>query len=145
VHSDRRCLRGIGFVSKPQCAVTLLVYFLSALSLPVRLSPEIFASARAAGKPGAMTIGCPVAGCCTAKCYLDEDGVHHCVSETESSCGCELSCGDRICKPLLPVDAATPPSTDGFSPEFPLAGLAVSIPVTGASLDIPPVTPPPRH
>ena len=74
--------------------LTLLVYAFSSFSLPVRLTPEAFLQGRTAAMPGAMTVGCAEASCCTSRCYLDEHGVHHCVPANGRSCDCGLSSGD---------------------------------------------------
>ena len=79
-----------------RCAglLALLFYAFASFSLPVRLTPELFLSRRAPVLPGAMTVGCSEASCCTSRCYLDEHGVHHCVPANGRSCDCGLSSGD---------------------------------------------------
>ena len=37
----------------------------------------------------AMTKGCDEKTCCTALCYVDKHGVHHCVHKHHDSCGCD--------------------------------------------------------
>ncbi len=55
--------------------------------------PYYLAADTGARIPGAMTKGCLKGSCCTSKCYLDKNGVHHCVHKSGDSCDCGLSSG----------------------------------------------------
>jgi hypothetical protein len=107
--------------------LTLLLYAFSSFSLPVRLAPEVFSSARAPVLPGAMTIGCPEASCCTSRCYLDEQGVHHCVPASGKSCGCGLSSGETSAGATLMADDAIIPLPERPMPDSPPALLACDV------------------
>lgn len=73
------------------CLTTAVLYVVAYAMLPVPSALLCFPSEEAAMKPGAMTEGCAKKTCCTSRCYLDENGVHHCVPEEGESCGCCLS------------------------------------------------------
>lgn len=124
--------------------VTLLAFALSSFSLPVRLAPEVFSSRRAPAMPGAMTVGCPEASCCTSRCYLDEKGVHHCVPSEGKSCECGLSSGETPAGTVLTADEVLIPSSEQPVPDFPPAPLACDVTPGPPSFLLLPPTPPPR-
>ncbi len=142
--------RGLG----PGCApsalrrasglLTLLVYTLSTLALQVRISPEIFGATRGSSKAGAMTIGCARASCCSSKCYLDEDGFHHCVPEDKGSPACTFS-AEKSCRHSPLEMAAALDTPYDVSPEFPLIPLVSEFPSVPVNADVSAPTPPPRH
>lgn len=124
--------------------LTLLLYAFSSFTLPVRLEPEVFLSRRAPATPGAMTTGCAEASCCTSRCYLDEEGAHHCVPADGRSCDCGLSSGKTPAGAILMEDMAIIPALGRPVPESPAALLAREFPPAPESSDLSPVTPPPR-
>ncbi len=122
---------------------TLLLYTLSTLALQVRISPEIFGATRGPSKPGAMTIGCAQASCCSSRCYLDEDGFHHCVPEAKDSPACRFS-AEKSCRHSLLEMAATLDTPYDVSPESPLVPLVSEFPSILVNADVSAPKPPPR-
>ncbi len=123
---------------------TLLIYAFSSFCLPVRLAPEVFLSQRVPLVPGAMTVGCPEASCCTSRCYLDEKGVHHCVPANGRSCDCGLSSRETPASTTLAEDEAIIPASDRPMPESPLTLLTRDFTPGWQSPLLLPATPPPR-
>ncbi len=68
-----------------------------------------------AADPHAMTVGCAEASCCTARCYLDENGVHHCVPNEGASCDCGLSSKEAASRSVPALEVATLPRPDELS------------------------------
>lgn len=95
--------------------LALVLYGCVSLLLPVQLTR----AQRGSINPGAMTIGCKKASCCTSRCYLDENGVHHCVRGGCESCECGLSPGDKSAVPSWTLDLATLESPDSLIPDLP--------------------------
>jgi hypothetical protein len=77
-------------------AVVLLAAQASALPIHVG-----FALLRGDEKP--VTEGCEQKTCCTALCYVDKHGNHHCVHETDDSGECGVKKNDLKNNPLLPL------------------------------------------
>jgi hypothetical protein len=125
-------------------AITLLLYAFSAFALPVRLSPEVFLSRPTHARPGAMTLGCEKGTCCTSRCYLDEQGVHHCVPADGDSCECGLTSAKVTPGATSMQDEALVPTPRRNEPDSPPAILArVSLQRPRSSLPMP-ATPPPK-
>jgi len=124
--------------------LSLAVFTVWSLTLPIRLSPEIFQAMRAAAVPGAMTIGCAEASCCTSRCYLDENGAHHCVHDEGHSCTCGLSAGNNS-TPQLPIsETATLPSLQIGIAAPGHTGWVSESPIKPIVPYFTPLTPPPR-
>lgn len=124
--------------------LTLLVYAFSPFTLQVRLGPEAFLSRRVPAMPGAMTIGCREASCCTSRCYLDENGVHHCVPANQKSCDCGLSSGEIPAGTTLIEHEVIIPVPERPMPDSPPALFVREVPPGPQSFLLLPATPPPR-
>jgi hypothetical protein len=64
------------------------------------------------------TEGCATKTCCTALCYVDKNGVHHCVHKHEDSCECDVSIHDRTVNPILYSTIGTLPIIDQLLPDL---------------------------
>ena len=124
--------------------LALMGFTISTLTLPIRLSPDAFASKRAAATPGALTIGCAEASCCSPRCYLDEDGVHHCVPAAGRSCRCGLSSSDKSTRQSTVSDIATLPMLQTVIAEPAGYMLAGGFPEVFVVTYLTPHSPPPR-
>jgi hypothetical protein len=96
-------------------SLTLLVQT-SALPIPAAF---LFISANAA----AVTEGCDTKTCCTALCYVDEEGVHHCVHKHSDSCAGRTSDDGSDVNPVLLATLATAPETECLLPPLDPTGL----------------------
>jgi hypothetical protein len=105
----RPCLRPAPFLSF-LLSLTLLVQT-SALPIPAAF---LFISAEAA----AVTEGCDTKTCCTALCYVDEHGVHHCVHKHNDSCTGRTSDDESDVNPVLITTLATAPETEYYFPSL---------------------------
>ena len=105
----RPCLRPAPFLSF-LLSLTLLVQT-SALPIPAAF---LFISADAA----AVTEGCDTKTCCTALCYVDENGVHHCVHKHSDSCTGRTSADESDVNPVLITTLATAPETEYYFPSL---------------------------
>ncbi len=85
-------------------SLTLLMQT-SALPLPVAF---LLISANAA----VVTEGCDTKTCCTALCYVDEHGVHHCVHKHSDACTGRASADESGVNPVLVTTLATAPETE---------------------------------
>jgi hypothetical protein len=83
----------------------------SALPIPVAF---LFISANAA----AVTEGCDTKTCCTALCYVDEHGVHHCVHKHSDACTGRASADESGVNPVLVTTLATAPETEYLLPSL---------------------------
>ena len=124
--------------------LSLVVFTVWSLTLPVRLAPEMFQAVRAAAMPGAMTIGCSMASCCTPRCYLDENGAHHCVPDDGQSCGCGLSSDDKSTPQLPFSETATLQSLQTGVAEPGHSRLPLEFPRNLTVTYLTPLTPPPK-
>jgi hypothetical protein len=105
----RPCLRPAPFLAFV-ISLTLLVQT-SALPIPVAF---LFISADA----DAVTEGCETKTCCTALCYVDEHGVHHCVHKHSDSCTGRDSADESDVNPVLVTTLATAPETEYLLPSL---------------------------
>jgi hypothetical protein len=103
----RPCLRPAPFLAFV-ISLTLLVQT-SALPIPVAF---LFISANAA----AVTEGCETKTCCTALCYVDKHGVHHCVHKHRDSCAHRMSTDESGVNPVLVTTLVTAPETEHLLP-----------------------------
>ena len=65
-----------------------------------------------------MTQGCEKGSCCTALCYLDKHGFHHCVHMPGDSCECGISTDDCQANPVFLSAIITLPKIDNLLPNF---------------------------
>lgn len=72
------------------------VLFLQASALPLCIGFLLLPT-----DASSMTRGCKKMSCCTPFCYLDKDGVHHCVHHPGDSCECGMSDGDFDVNPVF--------------------------------------------
>ena len=104
-----------GRLWKPPASISacLLGFLLFAQSgaLPVHLGLLLLPPHSAA-----MTHGCSKGSCCTALCYLDKHGVHHCVHAPGDSCECGLSTSDCGANPIFLSAIITLPNIDNLLP-----------------------------
>jgi len=121
----------------------LMLCVLGWAALPVSLA----AWGRQAPNPArnAMTVGCAEASCCTSRCYLDENGVHHCVPKEGESCECGLSSRPKVSAFAFSQDLQIPPeSSEDFCCTLPLAGFLRPAKAMLNCEDLSVPTPPPR-
>lgn len=90
-----------------------LVIIVQAFTLPLPVA-FLFVDA---GAP-AMTKGCKKKTCCTALCYLDKNGVHHCVHVHDDSCDSGLSMHDMTENLILYPTAGTLPKIEPLLPDL---------------------------
>jgi hypothetical protein len=97
-----------------------LLLFAQASSLPMHLGLYL-----AGPNARPMTKGCDKKTCCTALCYLDKDGIHHCVHETGETCKCGSSDDDLDINPIFLSTLITLPKIASLIPDFrPVAWIA---------------------
>jgi hypothetical protein len=87
--------------------IAVLSYACAFFALPIRTIGGVFLSPPSACHAAGMTVGCAKGTCCTDKCYLDENGLHHCVHEENQSCDCGLSSNAKASDSVLVIQAAT--------------------------------------
>ncbi len=125
------------------CAVTLALYVLAWAALPVALAARV----RRASSPArnAMSVGCEKATCCTSRCYLDENGVHRCISREGESCECGLSSRPKIAGYAFSEGLQMPPADpEKFPCALPPAGFILHERIASIGHDLAVPTPPPR-
>jgi hypothetical protein len=92
----------------------------------------------------AMTKGCATKTCCTALCYLDKNGVHHCVHVHDDSCDCGLSTHDLTVDPILYSTAGTLPKIEQLFPDLIPDGWISQIPASAKNHLPATPSPPPK-
>ena len=97
----------------------------------------------------AMTKGCETETCCTPLCYLDKNGVHHCVHRPdaghhEDSCKCGVSTHDLSADPILHSTPGTLPRIEPLSPVLIRDGWISRTPVLAENHDPATPSPPPK-
>jgi hypothetical protein len=90
-----------------------LIIAVQTCTLPL---PIVFLFVDASAK--AMTEGCETKTCCTALCYLDKNGIHHCVHKHDESCGCDSLTHDSHISLILLSTIAVLPRLDKVCPTF---------------------------
>ena len=117
----------------------MIMVHTSALPVPLAF---LFVAADA----DAFTEGCETETCCTALCYVDADGVHHCVHKHGESCDCEFSAesNDADMDWTLNSTPVTPPETEQFCPILVPEGRISQTPRLAASFEPPTPSPPPK-
>lgn len=110
-----------------------------ASALPINIG---FALLHGDEKP--VTEGCETKTCCTALCYVDKHGTHHCVHQTEDSSQCGVSKNELKNNPLLPLSSVVLQNELSAIPDFiPTRWLPrARLPVQTCDLSIP--SPPPK-
>jgi hypothetical protein len=102
---------------KPPVPIVTILFavmlFVQASALPTHIGLWLMPADSAA-----MTQGCEKGTCCTALCYLDRDGVHHCVHMSGDSCECGISTDDCTCNPIFLSAIVTFPDTDPLLPDL---------------------------
>jgi len=119
--------------------LTILLYINSIVALPL-----FTASSRDRSVPGARTQGCAEATCCSALCYLDENGIHHCVPVPGRSCDCGLSSNGQASNSISPERDIVVPQPSGACPDFTVAYRTSEPPDALAELDLSVPNPPPK-
>lgn len=90
----------------------------------------------------AMTKGCKRKTCCTALCYVDKYGIHHCVHEPGGdSCECSKSSYDSSTNPILLSTVVALPDREHLLPAIVPAGWTFQ--TTRLIADYDPATPSP--
>ncbi len=93
----------------------------------------------------AMTKGCKKGTCCTALCYVDKYGIHHCVHKPGGdSCECGLSANDLDENPMPPTTLVTLPKFECPSPALIPSGWICGAPTLISSFDPATPSPPPK-
>jgi hypothetical protein len=93
--------------------VLSLILLVQTCALPIPVA-FLFISANAA----AVTEGCETKTCCTALCYVDEHGVHHCVHKHSESCARGESSDEPDVNPVLLTTLATVPDIEYLVPSL---------------------------
>jgi len=91
-------------------SLTLLV---TTCTLPIPVA-FLLVSADAA----AVTEGCETKTCCTALCYVDENGVHHCVHKHSDACERGSSSDEPDVNPVLLTTLATASDSEDLTPSL---------------------------
>jgi len=97
----------------PVLILSCFVLFAQASALPVHIGLLLLPA-----HAEAMTHGCETGSCCTALCYLDKHGVHHCVHNPGDSCKCGKSTGDFETNPVFLSAIIILPQIDSLLPIF---------------------------
>ncbi len=118
--------------------VTALL-LLHSCALPIHMNYSI---ARAGA--GAVTKGCKKGTCCTSRCYVDPQGVHHCVPKPGESCECGMSASDPETAPELASSSATLTDADSLQPMRVSSRYVIEFQSLFQDHDEFPSTPPPR-
>jgi hypothetical protein len=108
-------LRGRRFKS-PAPFISLLLGLLIAVNTCTLPLPLVFLFVDA--NSAAKTEGCKTKTCCTALCYLDKNGVHHCVHKHDESCGCDSLKDDSHANLILLSTIAILPFLGEMRPVF---------------------------
>ena len=116
-----------------------LLLFAQASALPMHLGFFIVGP-----DAHAMTEGCEKGTCCTALCYLDKHGIHHCVHEHGDSCGCDISANDFNANSIFLSAVVTLPQLGSLIPDLTPSGRILQTPGSIESRDITTSTPPPK-
>jgi hypothetical protein len=118
---------------------TVVCYAFAYLLFPVYLAPR-------SGDldPRAMHAGCATASCCKSRCYLDSNGVHHCVPEDGDSCECGLSARDEAADSIPLIEIAAFAAVASFQPQDAETGEIVLSAADVAGREVATPAPPPR-
>ena len=116
-----------------------LALLVTTCSLPIPVA-FLLVSADAA----AVTEGCETKICCTALCYVDGNGVHHCVHKHSESCAHGNSTDESNVNPVLFTALATAPDSEYLLPSLAPTGWVFPEPDLQTALYPAKLTPPPR-
>ena len=116
-----------------------LILLVQTCALPIPVA-FLFISAKAA----AVTEGCDTKTCCTALCYVDEHGVHHCVHKHRDSCAGGASADEPDVNPVLVTTLATAPDTEHLMPSLDPIGWIFHTPDLQTTRYATKPTPPPK-
>jgi hypothetical protein len=64
----------------------------------------------------AVTAGCETKTCCTALCYVDKDGIHHCVHKHSDACASGSTTNESGLNTVLLTTLATAPDAGHLIP-----------------------------
>jgi hypothetical protein len=132
-----RCMRSV--LRAFSLWVILALLAAQACALPINLG---FAFLR--GDEDPVTEGCERKTCCTAFCYLDKNGVHHCVHETNDSSQCGVSTNELKNNPILPLPNVVLPKAEALIPDLLAIEWIPQTPVPVETCDIIIPSPPPK-
>jgi hypothetical protein len=124
--------------------MAVLFYCSAFMAQPIRIIGGAFLAPPSACRAGSMNVGCVKATCCTDKCYLDDNGVHHCVHDSGESCDCGLSSSSKTPDSVLIIEAATLVAPDDITPELVSVMLDCEFPRVRPEPATSIPTPPPR-
>ena len=128
-------LRPHSFVS----FILSLILLVQTCALPIPVA-FLFVSADAA----AVTEGCETKTCCTALCYVDEHGVHHCVHKHSEPCARGTSTDEPEVNPVLLTTLATAPDIVNLVPPLDPTGWTFQKPDFKSDRYPARLTPPPK-
>jgi hypothetical protein len=135
------------FLRRPPWAPAPFLAALLSLAIMVHtcILPVPLAFLFVAADAEAVTEGCETGTCCTALCYVDSNGVHHCVHKHGDSCDCGFSTGDDLSMDLMlhPIPAMLP-KTEPLLPVLVPQGQVSHSPSLLASFNPPTPSPPPK-
>jgi len=126
----------------PAPFISLLLGIVIGLQTGTLPLPLIFLFTDANAKP--MTEGCKKKTCCTALCYVDKHGVHHCVHMNGDSCECGLSSNEPDASPALPLTVGTLPMSERQVPRLLPNGWVSQTPSLLSTFDPATPSPPPK-
>ena len=135
--NGRRCFRWLAFCLPGVLGLILVV---QTCALPI---PLAFLLISADADP--MTMGCSKKTCCTPLCYLDKNGVHHCVHMHDESCARNLSTHDSDSVPILYSTAVVISGILECLPGFHQTGWILETPVLAETRDPGAPSPPPKQ
>ncbi len=101
---------------RPAPLLSLLLGTIIAMQACTLPLPLVFLFTDANAK--AVTEGCKKKSCCTALCYNDKYGVHHCVHMNHDSCACGMSTNEPDASPVLQLTIGVLPGNDQHLPSL---------------------------
>jgi hypothetical protein len=116
-----------------------LILVVQTCALPIPLAFLLIS-----GDATPMNQGCSRKTCCTALCYLDKHGVHHCVHMHDESCNRGMSNHETDKIPILYSTAVTTPETLRLFPDFHPEGWITTAPDSAETHDPGTPAPPPK-
>jgi hypothetical protein len=95
-------------------------------------------------KAKAVTKGCIKGTCCTPLCYVDKNGVHHCVHMSNDSCACGFSTNDVSIDSTWFLTLGTPPGNKQELPVLVPGGWIMPTPLHLSNYEPAIPVPPPK-
>jgi hypothetical protein len=86
--------------------------------IPIQLVSDCGSWFVAASRSGVVSEGCDKGSCCTAYCFVDKNGVHHCVPRPGDSCKCGISSSNSAAKSILLLTVVALPELENLPPVF---------------------------